>query len=187
MALDITLAGSTSDSYDTVTNADTYFASHWDASKVAAWAALSSGQKEGAMRQAAMIIETLNFWQDSAEATVTYDSNLRKCLITPYETNQALSFPRNIDINSSNVAFIPTDVKQAQFEQAIFLVSSMNESVVQSRARGLIAESVQAGSVSVSQSFESGGNQDTTSMMVSPIALMLLKKYIVKARRTVRE
>lgn len=186
MALVTTLAGYTSDSYDTVANADIYFAAHWDATKAAAWAALTSGQKEAAMRQAAMVIETLKFWQDSTDATVTFDSNLRKCIITPYETNQALSFPRNVDVDSTDTAYIPTDVKHAQFEQAIFLVSSMNESTVQARMRGLTAERVRAGDVEVSQSYESGGATDSSSMLVAPVALMLLRKYIVKNSRVAR-
>jgi hypothetical protein len=186
MALVTTLAGTASDSYISLADADTYFTSHWDSVKSAAWDALSDGQKEAALKQAVMIMESFGFWEDSTEADVSTASTLKKCLITPYTTNQALSFPRNIDLDVNDAVYMPSDVKQAQCEQAIFLVSSLNESTVQARQRGLTAERIKAGAVEVSQSYDSGGAMDTASMMVAPIAFMLIKKYIVKNRRLQR-
>lgn len=187
MALVTTLAGVDSDSYATLAEADAYFAAHWDTVKSTAWDALSDGQKETALKQAIMILESFNYWEDSTETTVTTSNNLRKCIITPAETNQALSFPRNIDLDENDDLYIPNDVKNAQCEQAIFLVSSMNESTVQARARGLLAEHIKAGAVEVSQSYSSDGTSNAYTMFVSPIALMLLRKFIVTNKRVVRQ
>lgn len=188
MALVTSLAGYTSDSYVSVVEADNYFINHWDTTKSTAWDALADEQKEGVLKQAVRIIESLPFHEDSTASSVSFVGNIKKNVVTPAVTNQSLSFPRNIDLDANDDLYIPADVKEAQCEQAIFMVSSMSESVIQARMRGLISESIKADTVSVSQSFSSGGggSADIMSMMVSPIAHMLLKKYIIKTTRLKR-
>lgn len=187
MALTTDLSGYASDSYVTLEEADLYFTDHWDTTKSAAWLALTDPQKEALLRQAVSVIESLPFHEDSTESATSFYGDLKRNIVTPAVTNQKLSFPRNIDIDSLDAFYIPIDIKQAQCEQAIFLVTSMNESVVSARMRGLIAESVQAGSVSVSQSYSGvGGSSDPGQMLVSPFAYLLLKKYVVKTARSKR-
>lgn len=185
MALTTTLSGLTSDSYGTIVEADAYFDDHYDTTKSDTWGDLAEGQKEMLLRQATQILETISFWDTNTVVTVSDAVSLQNYAKSPAVLNQALSFPRNVDITSLGAQFIPTDVKYAQFEQAIYLKTSLNEAVINSRMLGLLSESVKAGSVSVSQTFADGavGAQTSVMGMISPIAMSLLKKFITSRTR----
>ncbi len=100
MALVTTVGGSTSDSYVTVAEADTYHAAYGNAS----WAPLSNSAKESALRVACRYVDSYSF--SGAKATA----------------EQALQWPR---IGASQDGFtidsdvIPRNVKDAQCEAAL--------------------------------------------------------------------
>lgn len=189
MALITTVAGLDSNSYVTVDYADTYFANHYDTTKYDAWDALTSLQKESALTQAVDILQTISFWDISNTVVfVTWSTGIEGHMRSPAVLNQALAFPRNIDITNSGVLYIPSDVQKAQCEQAIYLVTSLNEEVASARMQGLLAESIKADTVSISQKFTDGGiGINPIVHTLSPMAVTLLKKYMVSTRKARRE
>lgn len=188
MALDTTVAGATSDSLVTTVEASTYFSEHYDTSKGTAWAAMSTSQKEMLLRQATETINSLNFWQSATPSPAGGALNLKNWPVTAYNDTQRLQFPRNIDISGADdTPFIPTDVKWAVCEQAIFMKTSMNTDVINARSVGLRAESVSAGDVSISQTFVDGTPSGSADMFVGPVTKLLISKYIVKAGRFRRQ
>lgn len=101
MALITTVGGSTSDSYVTKAEADTYFTSH---PKSAAWTAVGSDtNKEILLKRAAQHLNLLHYW-----GIVVY-------------TSQALKFPRLYKSAWMLPASIPQNIKNAQMEHALEL------------------------------------------------------------------
>lgn len=101
MALDTTVGGANSDSYASVTEADTYHAAYGNT----AWAAISTtALKESALRKAAQYLDTKTFVGIKASST------------------QALEWPRydvvigGYDVLSNS---IPVAIKNAQMEAAL--------------------------------------------------------------------
>jgi len=119
MALDITVGGSSSDSYATVAEADTYHAAYGNT----AWAAIStSALKEAALRKAAQYLDTKTFVGIKASST------------------QSLEWPRyDVVIGGYDVSntIIPNDIKVAQMEAALIASS---ESLTPSLSNGSVIE-----------------------------------------------
>lgn len=122
MALDATVAGASADSYITVAEADAFaavrlgrFAERWRD------AATTTDQKEDALKQ----------------ATSDIDAFVR--IGAAYLTVQALAFPRLIDVDDLDVAFIPKRVKEACYEQAAYVLATaeLQDDYAERRARGL--------------------------------------------------
>jgi hypothetical protein len=179
MALDTTIGGSTTDSYvdidDTVENqvvvargADSYFADHYHVAKATTWADLTTAQKESVLRAAANVLDTLRF-TDS--------------LVYPAYWNQSRTFPRNIDWD--NGYYIPPEVRDAQCEQAIFLVS-FDESAYAAQIQGIYAESIQAGPVRISTQYGGRTGSAVSPTMVSPLAFELVRPYIRRSSQRLR-
>lgn len=122
MALDATVGGTASNSYLTVVDADLLNDDRLGAF-AAAWAAADDPTKEKALIQ----------------ATADVDANVRAGV--PYDTAQALLFPREIDVDDSDVAYIVSRVRLATYEQAIYLLSTMHllEDAAMRRARGMFS------------------------------------------------
>lgn len=101
MALDTTVGGANSDSYASVTEADTYHAAYGNT----AWAAISTSElKEAALRKAAQYLDTKTFVGIKASST------------------QSLEWPRyDVVIGGYDVSntVIPNDIKVAQMEAAL--------------------------------------------------------------------
>src|SRR5512133_2629041 len=109
MALVTTVGGATSNSYVSMGEADNYFLYHWCLSKQDLWAGLSFQQKEQVLKAACQVLDTLRVLDNY----LSYGS-LPPALQTDYDTtvtrlaaSQRLSFPRNVDVDGSNVGFIP--------------------------------------------------------------------------------
>lgn len=119
MALDTTVGGENSDSYASVTEADTYHAAYGNT----AWAAIStSALKEAALRKAAQYIDTKVFIGVKVSAT------------------QALEWPRyQVEIGGYCVSSetIPSDIKVAQMEAALIASS---ESLTPNLSNGSVIE-----------------------------------------------
>jgi hypothetical protein len=171
MALIATPAAADADSYGTVAEANAYFASHWSEVKQLTWDALSTAQKERLLKTATNVIESLRFLDD-------YDGIAG--IITKLDPLQRLSFPRNLE------GIVPDEVKEAEFEQAVYLVN-FDDSTISARMSGIYKEEVRAGSVSVSNTYganyRGGGGQAT---YVAPLAVDLLRPYLRRNSRLVR-
>ena len=119
MALDTTVGGANSDSYASVTEADTYHAAYGNT----AWAAISTDAlKEAALRKAAQYIDTKAFVGIKTTSA------------------QALEWPRyNVIVDGYDVLSnaIPNDIKVAQMEAA--LVAS-TESLTPNLSNGAVIE-----------------------------------------------
>lgn len=184
MAIDATVGGIDSDSYVSVADADTYFLNHWSLAKSAAWTALSTGQKESVLKRACQILEGLRVLDDEygdgplPPALISidiYDVNLHRLY-----SEQRLSFPRNIDTFSNDYSgYIPQTVKDAQCEQASYLLS-VDETAMTATMTGLSEEWITAGSVSIRQKYNgmSGGGT-----LIAPQSFDLMRQYL---RRTSR-
>lgn len=119
MSLDTTVGGTNSDSYASVTEADTYHAAYGNA----AWAAISTAAlKEAALRKAAQYIDTKSFVGIKTTST------------------QALEWPRydgTVDGYDVLSNAIPNDIKVAQMEAALIASS---ESLTPNLSNGSVIE-----------------------------------------------
>lgn len=177
MAIDATVGGENSDSYVTVNEATTFFNNHYITAKKTAWAALTQPQKESALKRACQQLETLRVLDDELSTgrlpialmiDYGYDLSLHRA-----EINQRLQFPRNIDIDSSNVPFVPQEVKDSQCEQAVYLLSFDDTALVTS-TQGIVEEAVTAGAVK-SYTRYSEGHAPT---YLAPMVVELMRPFL---------
>lgn len=166
MALTSTVCGTTSDSYVSLEEADTYFENHYVIEKGRRWAELTDPQQEHLLRVACQVIETLPF-EDRAEYRQVY--------------NQALQIPRNVDY-VEGAYVIPQAFKDAQCEQAIYLLT-LDESAMTAQMQGVWEESVQAGPVKVGNVFSGGG---MAASMVAPLTFQILRPFIRRGSAQIR-
>lgn len=143
MVLDATVAGATADSYLTVAAADAFaavrlgpFAAKWRDPST------TTDNKEDALKQAASDID----------AYVRVRSR--------YSETQVLRFPRATDYTGTpptETAIIPARIKEAQYEQAAYLlsVSELQDQAAERRARGLFSfnEENVSGSLAIDADF----------------------------------
>lgn len=186
MTLDATMSGENANSYVTRAYANTYFADHYVADKVALWDTFTDSQKDLLLIHATIFglenIVCVGKRQDLSLGELEYIPNvgvgifyLDSSTPIPYSAYQALQFPRNVDISSNGTIFIPEDVKVAQCEQAIHL-AGQDEEVLQNSFNGLKSESISIATIKFSQDFDT--NRQTSS--ISPTVFQLLKKYTLK-------
>lgn len=188
MAIDSTVAGENANSFVSLAEANAYFAGHYSGASATAWAALTDPQKESALKRACSIINSLNFLDDhDASGNSLTDALMREYVgyngLTRYDSDQRLQFPRNIDEDSAGAPFIHQDVKDAQCEQSVYLLS-FDATAVTTRMTGVTYERVKAGNVEVEQSFGSGSADQ--SVHVAPMAIELLSQFFRKGYRVQR-
>jgi len=174
MALVATIAGAASNSYLSLVEAQAYFAARLRSD---AWGAASDGDKEKALLTACRRIEAHRLQVHRRPYGFPYD--LPNALdrsadpLAPANPDQALSFPRQHDLDRSGAFAIPDQVKQAQCEEALALLASGAE---QERRRGLQAAGVKSFSVDgLSESYETGAARQ---MLISAHARVLLAPFI---------
>lgn len=160
MALTTTLSGSTSDSYVTVAEADTFFANHYTLAKSSAWSLFSTPQKEMLLVRACQVIESLP---------------LEDSVIYRHLPDQVLTFPRNTDYDTLGAYYVPPAVKDAQCEQAIYL-SALDESAIADQIQGIKFQGI-GGGMSVQTSYVGLGS------VVAPMAFALLSPLLRRSRR----
>jgi len=191
MTIDSTLAGEFSNSYVDVAFADDYFTNHYDSTKAASWAALSSGAKATLLIQACSVIETARFTVPVAlpQYAMRYDSvtglvkslNLNRQPVK-YDYYQALQFPRNLDVKTTDGSlYIPTAIKTAQCEQAIYL-KNLDDSAMANRIQGITMDKVSIGSGQIDATQEYA----ITGSTFSPLALELVRQFLVRGGRLAR-
>lgn len=181
LTLDNTIAGELSNSYVDVAYTDAYFDADnvFNPLQADTWAALSDNAKIKALIKACSVIETLRFtyrygpdrprfsWLPVTYPISGTDGPFR------YDTYQALQFPRNQDFDSNGDLYIPEDVKMAQCEQAMYLISA-DKSAIETRLLGVTMERVSVGQIQATQEFAGSG-----AIPLSPDAYELLVKYVV--------
>jgi uncharacterized membrane protein YgcG len=180
-------------SYVDVAYADAYFSGHVNATKSAAWAALSADQKASALISATWVIEQLKFTVPTVpwDATLQYDNLLHAYYYSSpsipgsaikYSALQSLQFPRNVDSNYSGV-FIPEAVKDAQCEQAVFMLSADEDSISKTLS-GIVSESFSGGGITISTRYggasASGGGNSSGGSLIAPLTKQFLNPYILR-------
>ncbi len=185
MALDVTVGGENSNSYQSISGADAYFKYHYSISKAAEWDALSTGRKESALKRACQQIETIKML-DSELGSGALPSAL--VIFEGYEITvhkmmqyQRLQFPRNLDMDSNGVAYIPQEVKDAQCEQAIHMVL-FDDTALQLGQSGVVEEAVTAGEVKAYNKYAEG----RIPTYISAMAAELLRPYFRNSSRVRR-
>ncbi len=187
-----TLSGATSNSYVDVAYGDAYWAGHYSTTKAALWAALNSTQKASALYHACISLQAIRFTsQDSRfdvssltynvqagvfQSQLNYDEAMRA------DVYQALQFPRNLDIDEAGVYSIPSAIKDAQCEQALYL-TTFDEEAATATLRGLDYESVTVGQVSTTQRFTGGVTVNPATLRLSPIAIELISPYLIRSNK----
>lgn len=159
MALDVTVGGASSDSYVSLAEAATYFGARFGTD---AWDALSDANKEKALKQATREVDShlflgrRNYWSQALQFPRAY----------PYHREE----PRQ-----STAVEIPTSVKHATCEQALFIVqhaTTGGRSPIQSlRSEGVVSHRVG----SLAQNFEGA-----TQGVLGPGAKTYLTKWITR-------
>lgn len=192
MSLDVTVAGENSESYGSVEEADTYFGNHWLIAKTSAWENLDTGVKELLLKAATNILENVKVLdRELGGASLALPAALRESplwngQLTRYNASQRLQFPRNIDIDSNLDPFIPTEVKQALFEQAIYM-TSLDETAMVNQMNGLLKSSIEAGPVRVYEAYAGdGASASGLANAFAPMAIAFMKKFIRRTRRLER-
>lgn len=102
MALDTTIGGASADSYVSLVEADAYFASRFGSDS---WTSLSDADQEKALRQATREVDRSRF------------------IGSKWSSEQALQFPRVDTYSDDETAEIPSLVKQATCEQALWVAT----------------------------------------------------------------
>lgn len=150
--IDATVAGSASNSYITLADADAYFANLLGGSD---WAAFTSDQRQRALISATLVIERLQLRGKQYDRT----------------TPQALHFPRIGEYE------IPAAIQRAQCEQALWMLQQQAEPELFDRA-ALRAQGVTSMSLDgLSESY--GGAQHADGL--SPIVRSMLRPYVATA------
>jgi hypothetical protein len=176
MALDTTVGGSTSNSYVSLGEANTYFNNHYATAKKAAWTALGSVQREFTLKRACQQLETLRVLDDQIATgrlpveliiDLGYDVTIHRS-----EINQRLQFPRNLDLDSTGEPYIPQEIKDAQCEQAVYLLS-FDDSPLTTTLQGVIEEAVTAGAVKSYTRYAEGH----APTYLSPMVVELMRPY----------
>jgi len=196
--IDDTISGEYSNSYIDIAYADEYFEDHFDDTKADTWSALSDGQKQTLLVQATMILEQFKFTYitERRELTLHYDPQtgtvhdfLHVQYPVRYTWNQALQFPRNLDVDSATgETYIPEPVKIAQLEQAVSL-KNFNVGSTTKILAGIKSESVELpGPIKKATEYQDGATVTAfiTSASVSPLALQYLTPYMVPADKVYR-
>jgi len=186
-----TLSGEYSNSYVGVAYADEFFESHFDTTKTDTWSALSDDQKQMLLVQATMIVEQFKFTytMERRELALHYDARTGKVhdfMNVPYPVrytwNQALQFPRNLDVDSvTGLTYIPEPIKIAQCEQSISL-KNFNVTSTTKVLAGIKSERVELpGPIIKDVTYQDGDTVSSfiTSASVSPLALQYLGMYLV--------
>jgi hypothetical protein len=174
MALVATISGADSNSYLSLEDAEAYFAARLRSD---AWDGASESDKEKALLTACRRIEGHRLQVHRRPYGFPYD--LPNALdrpadpLAPADPDQALSFPRQRDLDRSGAFAIPDQVKQAQCEEALALLSRGAE---QERRQSLQAAGVKSFTVDgLSESYESGAARQ---MLMSAEARSLLAPFI---------
>jgi hypothetical protein len=181
MAFDATVAGPSATSYATIAEADAYFNSLWSVAKTTAWQALRRPQKERLLISATNILETIKVLdRETGGGPLSLPLELRddvvNYVIQRFDEEQRLQFPRNIDLDTNDNAIIPDAVKEALFEQAIYM-TSLDEDTLAAQLTGIAKSSIEAGSARLYTSYTGNGNA------FAPMAVALMRPYIRKTRR----
>ncbi|MFB3882882.1 MAG: DnaT-like ssDNA-binding protein [Armatimonadota bacterium] len=174
MTVVATIAGTASNSYLSLEEAGAYFAARLHAD---AWDAASDADREKAMLTACRRIEAHRLQVHRRPYGFAYDlPNALDRLadpLAPADPDQALSFPRQRDLDRTGSFAIPEPVKQAQCEEALALLAQGAE---QERRRFLQAAGVKSFAVDgLSETYESGA---AAQMLFSAEARMLLAPFV---------
>ena len=185
MSLATTVGGSDSNSYVTVNEANTFFNNHYIVAKKTTWATLSQPQKESALKRACQQLETLRVLDDDYTtgslpvALVTdagYDLTIHRAVI-----DQKLQFPRNLDLDTAGSPYVPQEVKDAQCEQAVYLLS-FDDTALVTTTQGIVEEAVTAGAVKSYTRYTEGG----TVTYLSPMVIELMRQFLRPSGRLKR-
>lgn len=180
MALVTTISGTSADSYVSLSEAEQYFANHWSLAKQDSWASMETGQKERLLKTATNILESLRFLDNefggsALPFSLVHDDD-SDVEIRRLVAGQRLSFPRNVDVTSNGTGFIPQAVKDAECEQAVYIIT-FDEAVLATQYTGVIAETAEAGSV------RTYANYGRLGTMLSPVAAELVRPFLRPTRR----
>jgi hypothetical protein len=192
MALITTVGGTTSDSYVSVAESNTYFANHYSLSKSTLWDTLETAQKERLLRTSCLFVDQVRVLDDTVASGALVSAlvdatKLSEITIHKLNSGQRLQFPRNLD-HVDEVGYIPDAIKVAQFEQAIYLLS-MDDGPVSAQFLGVVEERTKVGSIEVMQRFGSSRTGSGTTVsplsqtLLSPITVDLMKPFIRPQRR----
>jgi hypothetical protein len=164
MALDATVAGASADSYLTVSDADALAAADYGPEREW-WLDAGGEDKELALKRATSEIDE---WLRSGWAR--------------YSSDQALLFPRRIDVaGSPAAAYIPARVGRATYYQAAFLIRNARVIAAADTRRARGAQSVSEPNMSYTQPV------DREDAILSTRTLHALQGFRLAAgRRTVR-
>lgn len=185
LAIDNTLAATSSNSYCDIAYADNYWAGHYNTVKASQWIPLTTDQKTMALVQAASIIETCRFTvyariRDSYRQV--FDQRLREVLTLSDEIlpvkfyfYQTMQFPRNLDRDiTTGILFIPDAILRAQCEQAVYLLS-FDDTVISKALQGIDSDAVSVGSIHTRGKYRNEGSS------IAPMTMELVRPFFLKS------
>jgi hypothetical protein len=115
MSLNTEVGGATANSYVSLASANEYFDSRENSDvwvdMVGVGSYTATARKEGLLKQATRELDVLRYSYTKYQTVPFNDENY-----------QALEFPRSINTDSDGNLYIPPEVKDAQYEQAIWIL-----------------------------------------------------------------
>jgi hypothetical protein len=176
MSLDTTVGGPTSNSYVSVSEANSYFNNHYSVAKKTLWNTLGQPQKEFALKRACQQIETICMLDDELSTgrlpialviDLGYDLSIHRA-----EFNQRLQLPRNLDVDVTGAPFVPQVAKDAQCEQAVYLLA-FDDATLITMSQGITEDLTQAGPVKTFTKYAQG----MAPTYLSPMVVELLREF----------
>jgi hypothetical protein len=124
-----TPGGAEDNSYVSLDDADAYFSVHLSESSY--WDGKEDPAKEQALISATREIERLGgLWVDVPRSTTRHNDSggygRQKFFGTPQSFTQHLHFPRLGDMNGEGVVEVPIDIREACYEQAVFMLHKVD-------------------------------------------------------------
>lgn len=175
MPLVATLAGANANSYVTLTEAESYFATRL---RTEAWTNASSADREKALVMACQQIESLRLrvhrrpYGFPSEPIESMNRNWDP--LAPVNADQALSFPRRKDRSSNGSMMIPSGVKAAQCEVALALLTHGTEA---ERRQALQAAGVTSFTVDgLSESYAANTGQTLLSLQARTLMAPFIER-----------
>ncbi len=189
ITLNSTLSDPEANSYVSIAYADEYWSINYQASKAIAWAALTTNQKTSVLISATRILETIRFvnprgrYEDYNYRWDRITGTVRQFYVddeTPgrYDRLQSLQFPRHIDIDEAGATFVPEPVKQAQCEQAVYLLT-VDDTALTNMMQGIVQDAIKVGNISIRQKFAEGKQ----GSILAPMSLQFLEPFMLRSIR----
>jgi len=179
ITLNATVGAETANSFVTLLEADDYFSNYPNSVKRDLWSSMSDEEKTLLLIQACIMLNALRMVDYDVREYPTLGQRLAlgkyattyTDVVTPATWTQTLQLPRNIDITSDSVNYIPEAAKYAQYEQAIYL-QSFDDATLSLQRQGIFRDGISVEGINMSQGYTGRGDA------YAPMAIAMIRPLL---------